>query len=298
MTRYAANPLAGLGDGTSPAGLEFIQGVVAPSFALKTGPGSSIGVAVNLVYQELEARGFEHFDSPAFSVAPGHVTNRGRDHSLGVGLRVGWLAHVLPSLTLGAAYQPRIRMSKFERYKGLLADGGNFDVPENYTVGAALSLMPGLTGLIDIQRIQFGGVRSFGNRADCFLATTCLLGTKEGPGSGWRNTTVYKLGLAYDWSSRLTLRGGLSFLRQPIPPSQTFLNVFAPAVAEKHFSLGATWTVRPDLELTAAYMHGFENRVQGRNSIPPGPPGVGAGGGEADIHMKQRALGIAVGWRM
>ena len=297
MTRYFDNPLGALG-GSSPAGMEFVQGTVAPAFAAKLGASSSIGVALPLVYQELAVRGLEHFDDPVFSAAAGYVTNRGRDGSLGVGVRAGWLSRISPEVTLGAAVQPRIRMARFKSYKGLLAGEGNFDVPENYVLGIALKAGPALTAVADIQRINFAGVRSLGNRADCFLALTCLLGAPDGPGSGWRNVTVVKIGFAYEASPGLTLRGGVAVLRQPIPAEQTLLNMFAPAVTVKHLTLGATWQLAPHSELTVAYLHGFEATVQGSRSIPPGFPPTGAGGGEADLRMKQRALGIAFGWRM
>lgn len=297
MTGYADNPLAAL-NGASPAGMNFTQANVAPTFAMKLGESHSIGLSLNLVYQQLSIQGMEHFDDPIFSVSPGSATNRGKDHASGIGWRAGWLGRLTPELSLGAAYQPRTRMKKFDRYKGLLADAGNFDVPEHYVVGAALKVTPALTAVADIQQINFSGVRSLGNRADCFLAVSCRLGSPAGPGSGWRDTTVFKLGIAYEVSPALVLRGGVTLLRQPIPASQTLLNVFAPAVSERHVSIGATWQVSASSELTAYYMQAPENTVNGRASIPPGFPPGGVGGGEADLRMKQSAFGLAWGWRM
>jgi long-chain fatty acid transport protein len=298
MTRYFDNPLGALGGATAPAGLEFAQLIVAPTLAMKLGERHSLGASLKLVHQRLAARGLEHFDDPLFSAAPGQVTNRGRDRSNGVGLRVGWMGRVTEAVTLGAAWQPKIRMSRFSRYSGLLAGGGNFDVPANFVAGAALRAAPRLTLVADAQRIAFSGVRSFGNRADCFLSVACLLGADNGPGSGWRDVTVWKLGASWDAAPGLALRGGVALLRQPIPASQTLLNVFAPAVTERHLTLGATWQVAPRLELTLAYMHAFEKQVRGSGSVPAGPPPAGVGGGEADLRMKQRALGVALGWRM
>ncbi len=80
--------------------------------------------------------------------------------------------------------------------------------------------------------------------------------------------------------------------------AQTLLNMFAPAVSEKHLSAGATWQLTPESELTIAYMHAFTGRLQGNHSIPPGNPPGGVGGGEADLRMGQRALGVSWGWRM
>jgi long-chain fatty acid transport protein len=297
VTRYAHNPLGAL-DGTSPAGMALYQVVLAPTFAANLDARHALGIALNFVGQQFEARGFEHFDDPVFSESPGDVTNRGRDHSHGWGWRAGWLGQLSPGLSLGATYQPKIHMSKFGRYKGLLAGQGNFDVPENYGVGIALQATSALLLAADAQRIEFAGVTSLGARADCFLATSCLLGAGDGPGSGWRSTTVYKLGLAYRASSALTLRGGFATLRQPIPEDQTLLNVFAPAVSERHLTLGATWRAAEQLELTLAYMRAFENTVYGRGSVPAGRPPRGVGGGEANLRMRQEALGISLGWLM
>jgi long-chain fatty acid transport protein len=296
-TSYDGNPFASLGGASSPAGMDFQQGVVAPAFAAKLGERHSLGVALNFVYQRFRARGLEHFDDPAFSAAPGSVTNRGWDQSLGLGVRVGWLGRVAPALTLGAAWQPKTPMQKFERYKGLLADGGSFDVPENYVAGAAFKATASLALVGDVQRILYSRVRSLGNRADCLLDTSCLLGTRGGPGAGWRDVTVYKLGGAYELSPRTTLRAGVALLRQPVPESQTLLNIFAPAVSETHLALGATWRLGNG-ELTFSYVHALAKTVAGRSSIPAGPPPGGVGGGEADIRMRQRALGVAYGWAM
>lgn len=49
---------------------------------------------------------------------------------------MGWLGKVTPQLTLGATWASKIS-GKFDNYKGLFADGGGFDVPENYGVGLA-----------------------------------------------------------------------------------------------------------------------------------------------------------------
>lgn len=296
MTRYLDNPLRALG-GSSPGGFEYVQAVVAPALAVKLGERYSLGIALNFVVQEFVARGIEHFDSPLFSASPGNVTNRGRDRSSGVGVRLGALGRLSETLNLGVTYQPRIRMGRFERYEGLLADRGGFDVPENYGLGAALTLAPGLIVAGDAQHIRFSGVKSLGARADCFLAVGCLLGASDGPGSGWRSTTVYKIGIAYEPRPGLALRAGVAHLRQPVPADQTLLNVFAPAVTERHLTLGATLQLQQRWELTASYMRAFRGTVLGSRSIPAGFPPGGVGGGEANLRMDQSALGISLGWR-
>ena len=73
----------------------------------------------------------------------------------------------------------------------------------------------GLVTPADILRINYGDIPAVGNPIDC-LFTGCQLGGPDGAGFGWRNTTVYKLGISYAWSPQLTLRGRGGFrLRRP-----------------------------------------------------------------------------------
>ena len=286
-TEYATSPFAAIG-GSSPAGVDLSQLFIAPTIAWKTG-GHAFGASLNLAYQRFQARGLQPF--AMFSSDPANVTDRGYDTSTGWGVRVGWTGQVTPSVTLGATYQTKTQMGKFDKYKGLFAEQGGFDIPENYGVGVAWKAGSGLTLAADVQQINYGDVASVGNPVDC-LFTGCQLGADNGAGFGWQNTTVYKIGASYEWSRSLTLRGGYVTLKQPIPASQTLFNIVAPGVVENHVTLGATWQVSKQSELTVGYMHAFENKVNGSGSIPPG-----LGGGEANLRMSQDSLGIAWGWK-
>ena len=286
-TEYTRSPFGALG-GSSPAGVDLSQLFIAPTIAWKSG-AHAFGASLNLAYQRFQARGLQPF--AGFSSDPAHLTDQGYDSSTGWGVRVGWTGQITPSVTLGATYQTKTQMGKFEKYKGLFAEQGGFDIPENYGVGVAWKAMPGLTLAADVQRINYGDVASVGNPVNC-LFTGCQLGADNGAGFGWQNTTVYKIGAMYELNSSWTLRGGFVTLKQPIPANQTLFNVLAPGVVENHLTLGATWQMSKASELTLGYMHAFENKVNGSNSIPPA-----LGGGEANLRMSQDSLGIAWGWK-
>jgi len=286
-TEYTTSPFAAIG-GSSPAGVDLSQLFIAPTIAWKTG-GHAFGASLNLAYQRFQARGLQPF--AMFSSDPANVTDRGYDTSTGWGVRVGWTGQVTPSVTLGATYQTKTQMGKFDKYKGLFAEQGGFDIPENYGVGVAWKAGSGLTLAADVQQINYGDVASVGNPVDC-LFTGCQLGADNGAGFGWQNTTVYKIGAMYQMSPAWTLRAGFVTLKQPIPASQTLFNIVAPGVVENHVTLGATWQVSNQSELTVGYMHAFENKVNGAGSIPPS-----MGGGEANLRMSQDSLGIAWGWK-
>lgn len=289
-TTYNRSPFTAFG-GTSPAGVDLIQMFIAPTIAWKPSPDHSFGLSLNFAYQRFSADGLNSF--AGISSDPANLTNRGDDDATGWGLKLGWTGKVTTAVTLGATYQTRTRMSRFDKYKGLFAEQGDFDIPEHYGLGISIQATPKLTLAGDIQQINYGKVKAVGTPADCLFTGACLLGQSNGGGFGWRNATVYKLGISYEWSKDLTLRAGYVTLRQPIPASQTFFNILAPGVVEDHLTLGGTWSLSPTTELTVGYMHAFRKKINGSGSIP-----VGFGGGNANLQMNQNSLGVAFGWKM
>ena len=287
-TRYSTNPFGAFGS-QGPAGVNLEQLFIAPTFAMKLNKDHSVGVSIVYAYQTFGAFGLQGFTG--FSAHPADVTDRGNDHATGWGLRLGWTGQVSENITLGATYASKIK-GKFDAYRGLFAEEGGFDIPENYGIGIAVKATPKLTVAADIQQINFNRTQSVGNTADCLFAGKCQLGQSGGPGFGWSDVTSYKLGVSYEHSKDLTLRAGLSTNRQPIAAGQTFFNILAPGVVENHLTLGGTWTLANNNELTLGYMHAFKKSVSGSNSIPILPPPVT---GESNLHMSQDSLGISYG---
>jgi long-chain fatty acid transport protein len=286
-TDYKTNPFAAFG-GTGPAGVDLMQLFVAPTVAWKSG-NHAFGVSLNLAYQRFKAEGIQGF--AGFSASPGNVSNRGYDDSTGFGVRVGWTGQVTSAVTLGATYQTKTKMGEFDKYSGLFANQGDFDIPENYGAGIAVKASPRLTVAADVLRINYNDIPAVGNPVDS-LFTGTPLGSTNGPGFGWQNTTVFKIGLAYEMKPGTTLRAGYVTLDQPIPASQTFFNILAPGVVEDHLTLGLTVETSKTSELSFMYMHAFEKKVNGSGSIP-----LGFGGGEANLRMSQDSIGVAYGWK-
>jgi long-chain fatty acid transport protein len=187
-------------------------------------------------------------------------------------------------------------MSKFDKYKGLFAEQGDFDIPSSYGVGIALKATPQLTLAADVQRINYSDVASVGNLSLPNLANG--LGSDNGAGFGWRDVTTTKLGASYAYSDALTVRAGYNHSTQPIRSSDTLFNILAPGVIQDHVTLGATWVFANKSEVSLSYIHAFEENVNGNDSIPPGFPPAGFGGGETNLKMYQDSLGIAYGWQL
>jgi long-chain fatty acid transport protein len=272
------------------AGVDLVQLFIAPTATWKLTASQTVGASLNIAYQRFEATGLQGF--AGMSTSPTNLTNRGHDNSYGAGLHLGWIGQINDAVTLGATYQSRTYMSKFDKYKGLFAEQGDFDIPSTYGVGIAVKATPAITLAADVQRINYSEVASVGNASLPNLANG--LGADNGAGFGWHDVTTVKLGASYAYSDNLTLRAGYNHANQPIRSSDTFFNILAPGVIKDHLTLGSTWILPNKAELSLAYVHAFENSVNGVNSIPNAP----LGGGNANLKMYQDSLGIAYGWKL
>jgi long-chain fatty acid transport protein len=280
--------------GSGRLGVNLMQLIVAPTVAWKINPDHAIGAAPLLAYQRFKAEGLQAFDNapgfPAFTSNPGSVTNRGTDTSTGYGLRIGYQGRA-GVVSFGAAYAIRTRMSEFDKYKGLFAENGDFDIPSHYAAGVAIAALPVLTIALDYQRINYSEVAAVGNPS----TNQAPLGASNGPGFGWQDINVYKLGIAWQATPALVLRAGYNHSDNPITSRDVTFNILAPGVIQDHYTLGMTYTFAKDSEVTVAYMRAQKNSVTG-SSMFNAILGPGAGGTET-IQMHQNSLGVAFGMR-
>lgn len=289
-TQYNTNPFSTLG-AQGNLGINLSQLFITPTWAMKINPTNAVGVALNLAYQMFSATGL-HPSFDGLSTDPTKLSDNGTDTSTGYGLRFGWTGQVTPEVTLGATYQTKTKMGKFSKYSGLFAEQGGFDVPSNYGVGIAVKAAPETTVAFDIQRINYAGVNSVGNPFNGLpTGPSNMLGANNGLGFGWKNINVYKLGVSHAYNSNFTVRAGYDHCDQPIPNSQTLLNIVAPGIVQNHLTLGGTWALADKSEISVAYVHAFKKTVNGSGSIPPQ-----LGGGEANLSMSQNSIGISYGW--
>ena len=286
------------GSGNKP-GIDLAQLYISPTFAMKLNPDHAVGITLNMIYQRFKAHGLEGFAPLAADGAGDNLTSDKYDSSTGFSIGLGWTGKVAPGVTLGATYTTKGQMSEFDKYSDLFAEQGDFDTPASLGVGVAVETTPAITVAFDISKIYYSGIASISNPLtpnilNCMGGDpTYCLGADDGPGFGWEDMTVYKLGVSWKYQSDLVLRAGFNHGKQPIPDSETFYNFLAPGVVENHLTLGATKTLANGAELTFMYMHAFSKDVKGSGSIP-----AAFGGGEVDLNMSQNAIGVAYGWDM
>lgn len=266
--------------------MDLMQILMPISAAYKVSEGQSIGASLNLAAQRFKINGLGRFVQFGISSDPAHLTNNGYDYSYGAGVRLGWLGKFADGrVSVGATWASKSYMSKFDKYRGLFAEQGDFDIPENYGIGLAIKPVDNFTTAFDVVRIKYSGVASVGNpgpgayggsgvdeatimgQIANFGSTSTdpkALGMDNGMGFGWKDMTVYKLGLIYDATDRLTLRTGYNYGKMPIRLDQAVFSAMAPATVEKHYSMGFTYQMKGELdwEISGSYMYVANNEVR------------------------------------
>jgi long-chain fatty acid transport protein len=277
---------------TKPTGVDLAQLMVGFTYARKIGENQSIGITPILAMQRFKATGLEPFR--AASVSPQNVTNNGYDYSYGGGFQVGWYGRVLPNLDFGMSYRSPMWMSKFDKYQGLFAEGGDFDIPATIALGLAYRPAPNVLIAFDWQQILYNDVRAVGNPnnidiASCFspVKQEFCLGAQNGIGFGWDSMSIFKLGAQWDINPQWTVRGGFSYNSQFADNTQGLFNILAPAVIRMHGSLGATFRMSQRDEINFAYTHAFKEELDGTSPSLTGPQ-------SGQLFMEQNS--IAVSW--
>jgi long-chain fatty acid transport protein len=240
------------------------QMFAAPTLAYKLTPDHALGVSAVLAYQRFEARGLAGFGP--MSSDPTHLTNMEHANSWGAGVRLGYQGRLAPWLRLGAAYQTRVNMTKLDAYKGLFAEEGGFDIPQNLVGGVAVMPLDDLTLAFDVQWIDYDSVRSVGND---FLPNLMQapLGADGAAGFAWRDMTVYKAGAQLETGTSWTWRAGYSYGRGPIRSDAVLINILAPGVMEHHVSAGVTRLLGKGKALNLAITRAIPARVSGPNIL-------------------------------
>ncbi|EKM96310.1 OmpP1/FadL family transporter [Stutzerimonas degradans] len=245
-TAYGSDSNVG---GLERPGSEFQQMVATLSYARQLDEQHSLGLGLLLIRQQLDIDGTSSIGLP-----------EGRDESYGAGLRLGYMGRLTDELSLGASYATRGYMGKMKRFERLLAEGGDLDMPANYGLG--LSYQRGdWTLAADVQRILWSDVKAFGNPG--VSRAGGAPGDSDGPGFGWRDQTIYRVGAAWDASEQLTLRAGYNDANQLLDSRDGYLGLLAPAANHRHVSLGATYRLAAGNELSFAYARSFKDKVDG-----------------------------------
>lgn len=273
------DPMSLCGNGATKLGVDLTQVIVSGHHAWRVADSLSLGVAPVFAAQRIMLRGLDAF--AAFSNLPQQTTNNGFDFSYGGGVRFGALWEVNERIGVGAAWQSRLRQTKFDRYQGAII-GGSLDFAPTLNVGLQIRPVDGHRVLLDMEKIEYGAVKPLGSQVEaqrfsdqCFIprllarsdqpsVLPACLGGSTGPGFGWGDITVYKIGYQAS-AGGTTLRAGFSWGGNPMNAGQALPNFFAPAITDRHAALGLSWRLPKGALVDVAVVHALENRIRERN---------------------------------
>jgi long-chain fatty acid transport protein len=296
--------------GAGTAGISLAQLFVNVSFAKKFNEKHAFGGSLILAGQRFMAYGLENF--APLSLDPSNLSGNRKSDSYGAGVKFGYQGEVSKGIRVGIAYQSKISMSEFDEYKGLFAEGGDFDIPSTWSIGASFDVGEKSTIVADIQQINYSDVASISNPISNLLPPTgsCspgfpgnpfnltppgegagCLGGSAGGGFGWEDMTIFKIGYQVELNEKHTVRIGYSHADQPIPDSETLFNTLAPAVVQDHITAGWTMNVGKNQEFNLAGMYAPNTSVKGQNPVDAA---AASGGTQVEIEMAQ--WDIQAGW--
>ena len=273
--------------GGGTAGVDLMQGFLNFTIAhASLDRQLSVGASAIIAMQRFVARGLgnfapytESFAASGGTVMPTALTNNGAEMSYGGGASLGVEWRPLPAFSAAAAYTTKMYMSRLTKYADLFAQHGAFDIPANATLGVTYRPVPPVAFDFDVQRIWYSGVPAVSNPiSNLFSCPTTgapglnlqdCLGGESGPGFGWRDMTVFKLGVSWELNEEWTGRIGFSHARQPIPNSEATFNILAPGVVEDHIAVGFTRHLANRGELDMAFTYAPQKTVSGPNSFDP-----------------------------
>ncbi len=287
MTNTSAGCGGGVGvfcDG-SKLHVDLMQAFVALGYAHRFG-AFSFGVSPVAAIQRIRVQGLGAFAGVSSDAS--NLTSGDYSYSYGGGARLGVQWKVMPNVRLGFSGQTPIWMTKFHKYSGLFAEGGSFDIPANLTAGVAWDVMPDFTVMFDYKHIFYGAVASIANP----MSSPGLLGQSNGPGFGWHDIDIFKIGAEWRATPQWTFRAGYAHNTNPITAPDVTFNILAPGVVTDHFTGGVAYKPTPNstFEFAAAYAPSHTVSGPEKTGAPPFTETAGSNI-ELEMHQYQFTLG-------
>lgn len=221
----------------------------------------NFGVSFDFLIGRHKEIGVQNFDSSIFSVAPGHVTNRGYDWNYGFGVTFGWLWNVMPELKIGVMFRPETKMTRFHKYKGVIPSRGILHSPQEITGGFSYRFLECATFVFDYNYVWARRIRAVKNPVvtNPFIV---LLGSKHGSSYGLRNASIFKFGFDYAINDFWIGRIGYIYESETNRSSQAFLDTIFNKPEEHFITLGSTFQYNC-WNIDLYFVQGLERKVSG-----------------------------------
>lgn len=253
----------GVGVGSLYTNFEALN--LTPTISMQLTDHLSIGGGPILALAQLQA-------DPLFLVSPNpngaYPSGTNTRTSWGGGFQLGAFYKFDNGLNLGVSYKSTQWLEAFH-WQTEDNLGNPRDLSYNFNLPSIVSFGVGYTGFdrwtlaADFRYIDYGHTEGFN--------TTGFNTDGSVAGLGWRSIFAVSLGAQYQLTDTVSLRAGYSYNQDPITSAQSSFNVAAPTILEHTVYMGFSYRVSDALSLSLAYLHGFENSVDGPFNTPAGP---------------------------
>lgn len=260
---------------------------LAPGVAKKINDNLSVGVALNVDYQQMALK-MKYFD-------PNSSSYMGADLSravgaMGFGASVGVIYKVNDTVQFGATYTSEQNFSDME-YRLSAGDvaypdgtgsaivSGNdtyrlkMNFPQQFAFGVAVTPVESLKITADYKWINFKSTQDKINLNGNYALVSQMTGAVVGSTNalpltmGWDDVSVIAVGVEYKVTPEATLRAGYNHGNSPIKEEDVFNNMVFPAIVEDHIGLGADFRLGANWELDLAYLRALKKEITGRNDM-------------------------------
>lgn len=259
----------GVGLGPLYSKLQLVQ--IAPTFAYQLTEHLSFGVAPTVTLADLTL-------NPQFLASPDDANGNffatypagtnGRT-TWGLGVQAGLYLTTDTSWNFGMSIKSPQWMQTF--HWSSADELGNprdirahFDLPLIASIGTSYTGFERLLLAADVRYFGYGFTQGFNETG--FDATGALTGL------GWNSIFSVALGSQYQATDDLSVRLGYVWNENPIPDDNAFFNVISPNILMHTISCGMSYRFAPNVDLSLAYLHAFENSISGAFNLP----GIGA----------------------
>lgn len=176
--------------------------------------------------------------APPFAQTSGH--NR-YSYTLGIGARIGGFWVLSDWLNMGASMSTPIWFQRNNKYRDVLKH--HLNVPAIARIGFDFHIQACTHLLFDIKEILWHEVKAFGSSL------------------GWKNQTVFIIGLKQQLTSKLIASIGHNYGKSPIRSNNVFLNGLGLFIIEHQSSVGLQYAFNDCIELFAQVTRYFPHRL-------------------------------------
>ncbi len=245
------------------AGVDLQQSFMSVGYARRFG-AFLVGVAPTVAVQMINVQGLKGF-SP-YSSNMWELSDNAYDWSYGGGLRAGLEWRATDTLRLGFSGSTPMFMTRFDKYSGLFADYGRFDIPATLLAGLAYDVRPNLTVMADWRHVFYSAVPALGNPTAPITARS--LGSATGPGFDWTDVDSGAFGAEWRATHALTLRAGYHYSSNALRARSVTVNALAPIVNRHHLAGGFNYLATKNSSVDFSAVYAFKNSVTGYETLP------------------------------